>query len=127
MNVCDRKPLRKDTESNYEFSFFTLVIAVFLLSLATRLNESENLEELECVGVTLWAVTANSEKGKVAAKRAKCTAALTNTIQRLLMKQHLLATGEPSASALSALISLLDKVSTVQNSNNNNDHNNSFM
>lgn len=94
---------------------------LFLSTLASRLSRSEDFEKLEVAGVALWALTANSEKGKVSAKLAGCTAMLNSTIQRLKIKQNALALGDPSVPALSAVIQLLEKVASIQASTKDGD------
>ena len=96
--------------------------------LASRIKHSESIQELECVGVALWAVTANCEKGKVVAKRMKCGASLTIAIQRLRKKETLSKSDTEKKCHISSVIKLLEKVSSLQNSsssgndNADNDH-----
>jgi hypothetical protein len=85
-----------------------------MIGLAARLRQSESIEELECVGVTLWAVTANCEKGKVAAKRAGCVSSLQIALQRL--RKWKTSSLQEQKCTLDSVIGLLEKVSSVQSS-----------
>jgi len=105
--------------SYYSDSYFSIFPARFMSGLAERLRTSENLQELDCVGVTLWALTTNCEKGKLTAKRMGCAQGLTHAIQRLKRKEasKMSKTGDNEEKCtLPSVIELLEKVSVVQNS-----------
>ena len=94
-------------------NLYSIFTASFIPTIATKLRSSEDPEEIEAAAVIVWAVVANSEKGKHLAKKASCGIGISSAVQKLLQLQK--STNDLSQEQMdfTQLVSMLSKVNTI--------------
>lgn len=90
-------------------------------SLSNKLLVSTDLDEIEHASISLWALIANYEKGRLIAKKAYCGEGIVKALERI---RKLEQSSNPSLfpskqKDLSSLISLLETVQKVLGTTSN--------
>ncbi|OXA63064.1 Rotatin [Folsomia candida] len=81
--------------------------------LSSKLSESDHPKEMECAAVAVWALIANSEKGKLSAKKSLCPIAVQKTITRLRKLEQSSNDLLTKKQDLSNLINILTNISNL--------------
>ncbi|CAG7817893.1 unnamed protein product [Allacma fusca] len=87
--------------------------ATFIPTIVAKLRVSKDPGELESAGVTLWAIIANSEKGKLLAKQASSSSGVTIAIQHLLQLQKSSNDLSQEKQDFTDLVTVLSKVNSI--------------
>ncbi|ODM92074.1 Rotatin [Orchesella cincta] len=80
---------------------------MFMPSLSNKLSQSSDLSEIEHAAVSLWALVANYEKGRLFAKKAYCGESITKALTRVKKMEQ---TSSADSEEVTRVISLLETV-----------------
>lgn len=79
--------------------------------MSKKLLSSTDLEEIEHASISLWALIANYEKGRLNAKKSYCGESILKALERIRkMEQTATTTSSGDAEHVSRLITLLETV-----------------
>jgi len=84
-----------------------------LRSLSAIIRDGQTLEEVETAAVGLWALIANSEKGKLLAKKSLCHSSVSKAIIRLQKMEQLSNDLLSQKQDVSTLLNVLNNLSNL--------------